>query len=129
MKGQHRVLSLLAWLALCLLLVGCEQESYTIENYTMDEGVDYWTASYETFDGNMIRELEVSGAGEHAFTIETVTESGTIGVEMRGIDGIRYYEGEDLGTETVVLYTDGPGRFVFEVIAEDHSGSFSIRGA
>ena len=126
---KNRIVSMFVGFSLLLSLAGCgESQNYSLYNYTIDEGENYWTMAYESFDGNMRRELEVTGSSEHAFTIETVTESGVIDVEMKGIDGIRYYEGEDLGTDTITIMTDGPGRFVFEVTAENHSGSFSIVG-
>ncbi len=115
-----------ALLLIFLCLNGCTMSSYS--GLVMDEnsGDDYWNATYEKFNGYKERNITISGDGSHAFAVEIVTDSGSLGLTITDNAGNELYTGNELPTSAFEVGVDSSDKYQVRVDADDHSGSFKI---
>ncbi len=97
------------------------------KEYFESSGDGYWEASYEYLDGFRQREVILSETGEHSFSIETHTNSGTFSLNIKDSDGKTIYTGNEHAPSSFQVRTEGEGTYTVRVDAIKHNGSFSIK--
>ncbi len=119
---MKKVISAIAAMAIILsCLSGCLFMSYETKTG------DYWKISYQKFNGSRDCTIKLSGEGEHTFTIDIVTNSGTLGLSIEDENGTSIYDSDELSTSSFEVKADGAGKYTIRFEAEDHSGSFEVK--
>jgi hypothetical protein len=117
----------LIWLILCIpaLLAGCTGGSSFTRNSVENATGTSWMMRYEEFDGNKF--MTVSGENEEAdFSVEIVTEDGSLSLSITGADGTEYYEGSALPSSEFTVHADKSGPYTICFEADHHRGSFAV---
>lgn len=99
------------------------ERSATRIGYIGNNGWDNWSGAYELLDGKMRRTLHF-GSNKY-INLETITESGTLSIEMHDKSGNILFSKSDIGSAEHTISVDGD--VVVTISANKHSGSFSIR--
>ncbi len=119
---MKKVVSTIAVIAVVLsFLSGCLFMSSEIKT------LDYWKISYKKFNGSKERKVKISGEGEHTFTVDIVTESGTLGLSIEDENGTSIYDNDELSTSSFEVKADGAGKYKIQFEGKDHSGSFEVK--
>jgi len=90
--------------------------------FVSNEGRNYWTATYQYFDGYQQRNLWVDEDG--SLEIKVITEQGDLYIRVMDKNGEILFEKNNVGTETFSL--SASGRVTVRVEADKHKGSFSF---
>ncbi len=122
MKKAFAIVIAASLLLLCL--AGCKVSGNTTINSTESSGDGYWRMTYESFDGNMERWISLSGADEYTFSVDIVTDSGSLALSVTNSEGETMYSGIQSGAFSFMA--DEEGDYVISFEADKHSGSFSI---
>ena len=91
-------------------------------------GDDFWNASYEKFSGHKQRELAAPGKGAVTFDVEISTSSGSLGLSIEDGEGNLLYHERELPTSEFKVELNRADKYVVRFEAEEHYGSFDIRG-
>ena len=125
LEAQNMKNFLLVMVLLMFLSVsGC---SSNFSNYEENSGNDSWDATYEKFDGHRQREITISDESEFTFTVEIVTNSGTLGLSIKSEDGVLLYSGKDIPSSSFEVKADSGGKYIIRFDADNHNGSFDIK--
>ncbi len=117
----------LAALLLAALLAGCTTGGFKAMNYSENSGADYWTASYELFDGYKQRELTLSGDSAHSFEVEIQSNAGKLALSIKDSNGASLYNSSELPTSSFKVEAFGAGKYTIRFKAENHNGSYSVK--
>lgn len=90
--------------------------------FVSSEGRDYWSATYQYFDGYQQRNLWVDE--DDALEIKVITEQGDLYIRVMDENGEIIFEKYNVGTESFSL--SASGRVTIRVEANKHKGSFSF---
>lgn len=110
-----------------LCILGCTTGSYTFINSNENSESEFWNASYDKFNGYKQREITISGEGDHAFTVEIVTNSGKLGLSIEDDDGKSLYNGNELPSSSFEVIANGEGKYTIRLDADNHNGGFDIK--
>jgi len=114
-------------LALALFMSACTTGSYSSVRSVEVNQKNHWSMSYEKFNGYKQRKITLNGKGEHKFTVEITTESGTLGLLICKNDGTAIYEETELGTSVFEVVAEGGETYSIRLDAVTHAGSFDIK--
>ena len=98
--------------------------SATRIGYVGNEGWSSWSARYTLLDGWLQRTIHPKTDTLH---IEVKTESGTISIQIKDVDGNIIFFETDI--ETSSFEVEVPDKVVIRVEADHHKGSFDISGS
>jgi hypothetical protein len=108
-------------------LVGCSKGGALLI-WSVEKSVsDHWMLSYIKFNGYKERKITMSSEGEHTFTVEIVTDSGDLKLEIEDDNGTILFRGNKMPTNTFSVIADGGGNYIIRVEANAHKGSFDIK--
>lgn len=122
------LLPVIAMVLLVFCVSGCTSGNSSLLIKSIEKsGNGYWQISYEKFDGSQERVVAMSGTGEHTFSIDIVTNSGTLGLSIKDQDGTSLYSGKELPSSSFAVIVDGEGEYTIRFDAVSHSGSFDVK--
>lgn len=111
-----------------LFVSGCSNiGSYSFINSQEKSDKNYWSASYDKFNGYKQRGITLTGEGEHTFIVEIVTNSGALGLSIKNKEGTSFYSGKEMPSSSFEVTVDNEGEYVIRFDADKHSGSFDIK--
>lgn len=90
--------------------------------FVSSEGRNYWSATYQYFDGYQQRNLWVDEEG--SVEIKVITEQGMFNINITDENGKTILEENDVGTKDFSV--PASGRVTIRVEADEHKGSFSF---
>jgi hypothetical protein len=128
--SQKSVWTLVAVVILvCLAMWGFLGSAGTITSgtkmmYVASAGRDYWSASYQYFNGYAQRNLWVS-EGEDGFELVVTSEEGSMDIEIKDESGAVIFAQENIQTGTYEV--KATGKVVVRIDFEKHKGGFDIR--
>lgn len=101
---------------------GIRMRSGTSNMFFSNEGIDYWNAEYQYFDGDMERTLWMEE--EDTLKISVETDEGDLDLEIKDKDGNVIYTEDEVGTKEFEI--DVSGKISIRVDADEHEGSFKF---
>ncbi len=120
------VTAALVLLGLFFMLRSCGAGERTRANaiaYVGSKTPTHWSGIYYSLDGTTRNTMRVKNG---ALTITTTTQSGVISITVQDKKGRIIFDEEDLGSATYQVEASGKVKVTIE--AENHEGSFDIRG-
>jgi hypothetical protein len=119
--------TLLILLFTAVFLVSCSFGGYSVLMMDENSGDAFWDARYERLNGFKQRVVTLSGDGEHEFSVDIVTTSGSLELTIEDSKGAPLYRSNELPSSSFKVGAQGSGKYVVRFDADDHNGSFDIR--
>jgi hypothetical protein len=127
-KLRHRrsIVLVLELSLIAMFLAGCAKGGFTSGVFEQNLGEDYWTVKYEKLDGYLQQKVEISGDGEHIFSIDITTDSGALRLTITDAEGKELYTGKIDSTFAFKVGAKEAGTYHLQVDAYNHYGKFGI---
>jgi len=82
-------------------LSGCSSGSYSTRRSVEHSGRSSWVMSYDSFSGYKQRRITLDNDSEHTFTVEIVTNSGSLGLSITDSDGATLYTDNEIPSSSL----------------------------
>ena len=112
-------------LVAAFFFTGCSSDSYSFVNSVSITDYDAWGIQYDKFNGQQQMEVTLED-GTHSFTVDIVTVSGKLDLDIRTIGGETLYTGNILPTSSFEALNAGAGTYIIRFTAKNHEGSFWV---
>ena len=129
MRKNLRMIKLLTVILTVFLMAvfisSCARSNSLIKSHE-SSGINYWYLSYEKFNGYKEKEIFLSDNEEYTFSVEIVTNSGTLGANIKDSSGISFFNAKKLPLSSFSFEANGNGEYIIRFNAKNHNGSFRI---
>lgn len=123
---MKRILTLLS---ICILLVfSCTacSNSYAVLTQKEKSTKTSWSSEHTLFSGTRTKKITVSEDNDAAIQVDITTEKGNMDVLITDKDGKTYYQGTALETSNFSVSLNRAGKYIIQIKAKKHTGSFAF---
>jgi hypothetical protein len=124
---KKTIVLIVAIFFITICLIGCTKKTYTAIIYSEDSEDNFWSASYERFNGYRQRDITISGENSHIFSVEINTSSGTLDLSIKDSEGTSLYTGNEIPSSSFEVEANSEGKYSVRFDADNHTGSFNIQ--
>lgn len=89
--------------------------------YSGHAGWSSWSGTYSSLDGTMQKSIHPK---EDVLHVEVMTKKGSIAITIKDKEGTVIFDESNIGTSSFDVKVTG--KVTVKIVAEDHTGSFSI---